>query len=206
MTPEIHTLRFGTADWLDACAPTLDAYAARHGVALHIWDDTDRGYPCVKFCEYDMLKKFLDGGNSHMIYIDADVLIHPLAPLPDLTEGLSMASCVLHREHDNHWRKWCEEHFKVTPEGFDYSNAGVWICDRESAKQLLVYFKPPFIEYFQDQHFFNYAVYRATQDGMKFNRLPNEWNQSNRVAERPDPTWFTHFWGDEKDREIAEIA
>ena len=34
MTLELHTLRFGKADWLDVCAPTLDAYAARHGVPV----------------------------------------------------------------------------------------------------------------------------------------------------------------------------
>lgn len=202
MTLECHTLRWGTADWLDVCAPTLDAWCARHAVPLTIWDDTDRGYPCVKFLEIDILKQFLVGKSDFLIYLDADIWIHPDAPLPDLVPGLSMATDAPHREHNAHWTEWCQEHFGVTPEGFDYSNAGVWICDRAAAKQMLKQMVPPFIEAFQEQHQFCLWSYMATKAGMPFNRLPTIWN---RYGEDHDPAWFRHIWGLEKMRSFRDL-
>jgi hypothetical protein len=204
VTLELHTLRFGTADWLDVCVPTLDAYAERHGLPLTVWDDTDRGYPCVKFCEIDMLKAFLAGDSDFLLYLDADVLIHPRAPLPELVPGLSMATCQHHRERNDHWRNWCVEHFQLRPDdSFDYSNAGIWLCDREAAKRMLEFFKPPFIEEFQEQHQWNLAAYQATKAGMQFNRLPSEWN---RYGEDLEPSWFFHLWGEQKMRAYQDIV
>jgi hypothetical protein len=61
MKLEIHTLRFGQSEWLTQCQPTIESYVRNHGMPLHVWDDRPRGYPCVKFCEIDMIRKFLEG-------------------------------------------------------------------------------------------------------------------------------------------------
>lgn len=203
MTLEIHTLRFGSAPWLDVCVPTLTDYASRHNVPLMVWDDTPRGYPCVKFCEIDMLKAFVAGPNTHMLYVDADVLIHPSAPLPELTDGFHLATDDPHREHIPHWTEWCQEHFKVTPKGFEYSNAGIWLCDKESARRLLEQAKAPFVEMFQEQHQFNLWVYLAREAGMTVHRLPSEWN---RYGEDLEPSWFFHLWGEQKMRAYQDIV
>ena len=208
MNIEIHTLRFGDAPWLQRIAPTLDAYCQRHGIPLFVWDDTviDPQYPCPKYCEIDMMRAFLDGPSEFMLYVDADILVHPEAPIPELNPGLSMATDELHRVHDGSWRKWCREHFGVTVDvHFSYSNAGVWLCDRESAMRMLAEMQPPYIEYYQEQHQFNLWAYLAAESGMRLNRLPDEWNHSNRIPERPNPTWFLHFWGDRKEEELDAL-
>lgn len=207
MTLEIHTLRFGSAPWLDVCVPTLADYASRHNTPLMVWDDTPRGYPCVKFCEIDMLKAFVAGPNTHMLYVDADVLIHPSAPLPELTDGFQWGTDELHRLHDGTWRKWCREHFGITvPVHFDYSNAGVWICDKDSACRILEQAEPPYIEYYQEQHQFNLWVYLAREGGMTTHQISPIWNWSNRIKERPDTVWFLHIWGDQKLEELAALS
>ncbi len=203
MKLEVHTLRWGAADWLDACVPTLEAWCKRHGYPITVWDDTDRGYPCPKFCEKDMLEAFLAGDSTHLLYVDADVHIHPEAPVPPLLSGLSMATDCLHAEHQKHWTEWCKEHKGFTPDDMvPYSNAGVWVCDRSAAKSLLKHFKPPFTEFFQDQHEFMAAVYRASKDGMPFNRLPSEWNRYGRDLE---PSWFFHLWGSTKMEDLTAL-
>ena len=41
MKLEVHTLRYGSPDWLLECAPTLDDWTTRHGYPLRIWTDKD---------------------------------------------------------------------------------------------------------------------------------------------------------------------
>jgi len=199
---EIHTLRFGDADWIGRCAPTLDAYAARHGVNLVVWDDSDRGYPCAKFCEIDMIEAFIKGNADFFIYVDADVLVHKDAPLPDfLGPGIWMHSDMWHAHHQDHWEDWCLDKFgkkPVTP----YSNAGVWMCDRESAKVLLAQMKPPFHEMFQEQHQFNWWVSEAVVKGVVLHSLTAIWNSFGRYG---NPAWFHHFWGLSKEAEIQTL-
>jgi len=204
MKLSVHTLRYGNPDWMQKCAPTLEAWCHRHGYPLRVWGDEFPQYPCPKFGEIEMLREFLQGDADMCFYIDADVIVHKDAPLPDFPAGMSMSTDSLHRVHDEQWRTWCEDNFGVRPDDtYDYSNAGVWLIDRPAAEAMLEHFKPPFVEYFQDQHQWNLAAYLAMKAGMPFNRLPQEWNHSNRLGRFP--AWFTHIWGDNKEEEIAAL-
>lgn len=206
MTFEIHTLRYGQHHWMTVCQNSLDQYASRHGYPIRVWDDTDRGYPSVKFCERDMLESFLNGDSDFMLYVDADVLIDENAPSFPMIPGFGMATDELHREHDLTWREWCLSHFSITviPE-FLYANAGVWVCDRPSARIMLEFFKPPFIEHFQEQHQWNLAAYLASTHGMTYHQLPQCWNHHWTLPSESTP-WFVHLWGDNKDEALQKLT
>lgn len=197
---DVFTLKFGDADWMDICFPTLKSWCQRHKYPLHVFGDDFPEYPSPKFCEINMLEKFLSGTSTHMLYVDADVLIHSKAPAIPLTEGFSATSDGPHKEWNARWREWHKEHYKTTPkDGFDYFNAGVWLCDRASAKKILEQAKPPFIVESQEQHEMNGWVYRALGS---YTQLHPSWN---RYGEDLEPSWFFHVWGENKMQALRSI-
>lgn len=204
MKLQVHTIRYGSPDYLAHCAPTLDAWVSRYGLELVVWDDTPRGYPCVKFCEIDMLQAFLASDADEFLYVDADVYVHPDAPLPDLSmSGLHAHTDSHHAVHFFHWKDWCAEHcgLEVMP-GAGYYNAGVWACDRAAAELILAAVIPPHVEFFQDQHAWNAWVERARQQGLAIRLLPVVWNRWGRDH---GPAWFFHFWENEKLKDLAAL-
>ena len=204
MKLQVHTLRFGNPTWLQACAPTLDRWCERHGHELVVWDDPLDWctYPTPKFVEMDALSKFLSGDADVFAWVDADVRVNAHAPACPEFSGIAMATCRYHAEHQTHWQDWCLEHFGDIPEGFQYSNAGVYFIDRAAAEVLAKLMKPPFIETFQEQHQWNWWVYQATQQGVPFTRLPDDWNRYGRDFE---PAWLHHVWGANKDEDLETL-
>lgn len=203
MTLQVHTLRWGSPAYLPVCQPTLEAWCNRHGYPLTVWNGDEFGhYPCPKFCEIEMLKAFLAGDATHALYIDADVYVNERAPAFEPLPGLALASDAPHREHNEHWRTWCQENYGESFPDWDYSNAGVWSVDRPAAAQLLAKMQPPFIEMFQEQHAVNYWAASAHRDGMEFSRLPDKWNRYGKDLE---PSWFFHLWGESKMEDLADI-
>ena len=199
MKLEVHTLRWGSADWLDACVQTLEAWCKRHGYKLVVWDDTDRGYPCPKFCEIDMVRAFLAGDADAMLYVDADVHVHPEAPAFPEFDSFLMAGDWMHDAHEQHWIDWCRDNYGVEVGG-PYQNAGVWATGRDDAKRLLAAMERiPMIECFQEQHFFNLAVHQACMS--RFD-LPREWNRYGRDL---GPAWFHHLWGVSKMEDLGAL-
>lgn len=202
MKTTIATIRFGQADWMGLCQPTLETWCRRHGYELKVYGNDYPDYPTVKFCTIDMLKDFLASKADRLIYVDADVYVNAMAPgFPEI-EGLAMATDSMHAEHREHWANWHEEHYGEQPGDHAYHNAGIWSVDRKAAKQWLAEWEPPFIAEFQEQHFANSAAYRAKKAGMKFSRLDSIWNTWPRDLE---PAWMYHAWGDEKVRDIEVL-
>lgn len=194
MTLQVNTLRYGSVPWFDHFTPTLEAWCKRHGYGLAVWSDkvsTSKGYPSPKFVERDMLECFLNTSDSRLLYVDADVWIHPEAPDFPALPGIAVATDSHHVMHNNHFNGWCAAAYGVEFPLWEYSNAGVWSIDREAAEKLLRAWVPPYREFFQDQHFFNAAICRAK--GITVSRLPSIWN---RWSEDKQPAWFQHFWGE----------
>lgn len=195
MKTQVHTLRFGGVPWLRACAPTLDRWCERHGHELVVWSDPAvwARYPTPKFCERDMLLTFLLSNFDRMIYVDADVWVHPEAPDFPVLPGIALATDDHHRAHNMHFAGWCMGAYEREFPLWEYSNAGVWSIDREAASHLYGVWEPPYRKYFQEQHFWNAAVCRAQEDhGMVVSRLPIEWN---RWSGDQKPAWLQHAWG-----------
>lgn len=207
MKIEAHTLRYGNAAWLGLCVPSLEKWCGRNGYDLNVWDGMKDGYPHPKFCEIDMLRDFVAGSADRFLYVDADVLVHPDAPPFDVTgDGFHAATDQYHATHAEDWRGWCGTVFgEIPPEGTVYHNAAVWTCDREAAQRFLVQAQPPFHEALMDEYQWNWWLWNARREGMKFSLLPDKWNHSPKQPEIPDGTWFFHVWGTTKEEEITAL-
>lgn len=199
----VSTIRFGNPDWFELCVPTFDAWIKRHGLDLHIYGNDYPHYPCVKFCTKDILEDFLASDSTHLMYVDADVLFAPLAPMPEFDEGFYATTDAPHDQWTPRWRAWCHSMFGETPNAkFRYRNAGVWACDRKAAAQYLEFFQPPFYEMIQEQHFANYALSKAVAAGMILNDLDGMWN---RHAGDLRPAWAFHLFGTNKYAQLAKF-
>jgi len=179
MKLDVYTLRYGNIDWLNICAPTLDAWCDKHGYQLHIYGKSDNKlYPCDKFQVVDMLRHFVASDATHMMYVDADVYIHPSAPkLPDLKEGLHIRKDVhADKWSDKSWKGWCWKQYKDEVKEFKYKNAGIWSIDKQSAKIILTFIRPPYKLAIQEQHQFNYWIHLASKKGLTIHELDSNWN------------------------------
>ncbi len=200
---EIHTLRFGQADWLAVCAPTLDGWCARHGYELRVWGDPGDKYPSPKFVEIEMLEAFLAGDSEWMLYVDADVYVHPGAPaVPAAEPGFHATPDPARDRMEPRWRKWARKYFGREIGGWTYRNAGVWLCDREAARRILAEVSPPFVVGIMEQHQFNLWLRDAAAGGMGIHDLPADWN---RFAAELEPAWFHHISGRDKVKKFRAL-
>jgi len=182
MKIQVHTIRIGSPDWMQVCAPTLDDWCARHGHELVIWRQSDipKGYPHPKFCEVDMLRRFLKSDATHFFHIDADVFIDPAAPAhPHITGPGLLAMpdypCKIVRD----WPRWAKirrPQSRLATRGWQYLNAGIWLCDRTAAAAILKRAVPPFHIGCMEQNDWNVWCAMAHRDGMPVHHLPREWN------------------------------
>lgn len=197
MKLQVHSLRYGSAPWLDLCAPTLERWCARYGYELVLWDD-DHGYEVPKFVEAEMVSHFYNSDADQMLYVDADVFVHPDAPAFPEVGGLAVRTDVWHQEHNEHFREWVKEHYDMEVGNWQYVNAGVWALPRRSAPALLKAMAAlQQIEFFQEQHWFNAcAVITGVTD------LSAQWNRYGRDWE---PSWFFHLWGNTKMEDHATL-
>lgn len=206
MTLEVHTLRYGNPDWIELFAPAQEEWCLKHGLQLRVWGDEFPQYPCPKFAEIEMLKAFLAGKSTHFLYIDADVFIRDGAPVPELGSGFHAATDHLHAVHTQTWLEWCRTIGGTDlPESTVYHNAGVWLCDRDSARMILDRAHPPYIEALMEEYQWNLWLQCAIRDGMEFHRLDDKWNHSLRNRVISDTSWFVHVWGDDKLNDFNEI-
>lgn len=204
----VHTLRTGKGVWwIDACSPSLEAWCGKHGHSLRVWSEKDipKGYPHLKFCQIDMLKAFLKTDSTHFFYIDADVYIdaeapaHPSPLLPGL-HAMPDYPCRIVRN----WPRWVKtRHPRLRiPRGlWTYCNAGIWLCDRTAAQQILNRAEPPFFEGCMDQNDWNRWCAMAAKDGMAFNPLPVIWNAYHY---HESAAHFYHISGKNKEAKFAD--
>jgi hypothetical protein len=199
----ICSLRFGNPDWFELTIDSQDAWAKRHGIEWHLYGNDYPHHPHVKFCEFEMIQDFLKSDAETFLYVDADVYIHPNAPLPEFGPGFHAATDVPHQQWMPRWRSWCQSTFGEQPNiRFVYRNAGVWACDRESAKLFLQFFKPPFYSMVQDQHNWDWALSKAVDAGLKLHELDSIWNRN---AADLKPAYFFHILGTQKYERFARF-
>ncbi|GAA5124686.1 hypothetical protein JIN84_13000 [Luteolibacter yonseiensis] len=192
---EVHTIRFGDAWWISACGDSLDDWCRRHGHGLRVWDKAaiHPRYPTAKFCVLDMLESFLAGTNQWCFYVDADVYVTDDAPtFPDMP---GIRGMVIRPDQPSGatpgFPKFCEKHFPEQAgmaNGWKYRNAGVWVCDRQAAAEMLRVAEEPYINAWQEQHQWNWWLVRAAAAGMAVTTLPDEWNRFGLEQGQ------AHFW------------
>lgn len=195
---EVHTLRYGASWWIDACAHTLRSWADKNGYPVKIWTDQNVNplYPHPKFQEIDMLRDFLKGDAEWIFYIDADVWIDPDAEAhPPLVAGCH-AMPDPPSKISRHWHKWVAKRLGAhDTRGWVYRNAGVWMCDRESAKRILEETDPPYVQGMMDQNQWNFWLCKAWKKGMTVHDLSPDWNS---FSGRMTKANFQHVAGKHK--------
>lgn len=198
---EIHTLRFGNPPWMEECAPTLDDWCDRHNMPLIVRTKWSAKWPDAKFCVIEMMRDFLAGTNDWMMFVDADVVFHPLAPRPHFdTPGFHVRfdePLASQARWQNHWRSWVRDHYQTeAPADWIYRNTGVWACDRHSAEQFLAEVRPPYYSGFLEQHQINWWLIQAGQNsGMHTIDLDVCWNHT---VDDMTPGWAFHIYGKRK--------
>ncbi len=200
---EVHTLRWGNPDWMAECAPTMEDWCARHGLPLKVTTTWDPAYPDPKFCEIDMLRSFLAGDGEWMFFIDADTVIHPLAPRPHFPQPGFWIREDTHGRANHRWFAWCMEKFGRHPSSdYLYRNAGVWACDRDSARRMLAVMEKPYHEGIMEQDHWNWWISLAVEKGMPLRDLPHRWN---RFPREKRPSWIFHIYSKAKLRHLLNF-
>jgi hypothetical protein len=196
------TIRYGSLDWMDLCAPTLDAWCARNGYELKITGKPDQSLPSEKFVCVEMLRDFLASDADHMIYVDADVWISDDAPGFPKLPGFAL-TLDTYPKIPGHWEKWKKMKGETCPPWI-YRNAGVWSCDREAARRFLAETEGvPWNEGIMEQHQFNVWWARAEKNGMTTSFVPSEWNRL--CSHNLQPSWFYHLAGRKKEWMIERV-
>lgn len=192
----VYTLRWGEADWMGYCVRSLEDWTGRHGYELRVRGepDADEGLPDEKFATVAMMREFLEGEHEWMLFVDADVAIHPQTPRWPRVRGMAAA-------HDKpmsmrHWGRWLGRFYPALPAGgWVYRNSGVWSVDRAAAEMFLreVDASPVWRSGVREQHQWNAWMIFAAHRGMKVPVLADDWNQL--VKYRKSAAWFHHLAG-----------
>jgi len=198
MKVEVHTIRYGTPDWLLACAPTLDSWIQRHGYPLRIWtmEDNKPEYPCLKFCEIDMWRQFLDGDSDWCMYVDGDMYVRHDAPALDFLGTESRAYFLRAPRRQNGRFPWWGRRYGVTnineiARKWRFRNAGWWLVDRASAEKLLRVVSPPYIEATLEECQLNYWLFKATEEHeLQVKSPPRGWVNYYWLE---NPSWMWHI-------------
>jgi mannosyltransferase OCH1-like enzyme len=195
---QVHTLRWGSLPWMDACTAAMDAWCKRHGYPLRV-HGPDPAEEIGKFSTLAILRDFLRGTAERMLFLDADVMIHAEAPAwPD--GGGFRARPDLPGKAVEDWHAWLAEHHAGMEDlPWIYCNSGVWSCDRAAAEKFLAVAEGrPHLAGYQEQHQFNFWWHEAAAQGMEFTHLPAVWNV---IASLEGQTagCFIHFAGKKKE-------
>jgi hypothetical protein len=202
----IYTLRYGDADWIAPCLKTLEAWSARHGYEIRTFGKPEVELPDEKFLTIQMMREFLKGDANWMLFIDADVLIHPSAPAWPRLAGFAAAWD--EPMNMKHWNRWLKKHYPNLPvSNWIYRNTGVWSIDRASAEIFLreVDATPVWNTGVREQHQFNAWMIFAGMRGMRTPILSNDWNNLAKYGAKP--AWFQHLAGksDVKSKYIEKL-
>jgi len=137
------SLRLPGADWIRATEASVEMYAQRHGLELVSlreerldltvlrWRRRYRNRHLEKFQIHDLLADY-----DRILYVDADVLIHPDAPniferVPDQAFG-AVDECVGVEapKREQEWRAMQRRLGRLDPAPVAYFNAGVMVASR----------------------------------------------------------------------------
>jgi hypothetical protein len=207
-----YTWFYGRKPWMPTFFPPMRSWAIRHGIDLKVWqqapDDVQfKQSPILKW-----LRIFLDSGHDWFMYLDADVMIHPLAPHP-LSEnhplGISALAEPEQKKHRSAWVSWVETHFqREIASDFIYRNDGVWMIDRASAVIFIGYCEQHMLPGNYDAYYFNLWLHDVLQAGkIEIHDLPQKWNRlpcrAPYVANIPG--WFYHCSGANKGKALEHL-
>lgn len=207
------SLRVPGADWVRLTEPSVERYAERFGFeVVHLeeknlnlevlrWRRRHRNLHLEKFQLYDLLADY-----ERILYLDADILVHPEAPnvfdrVPEA--ALGVVNEQLNEEapkREQEWRRMQRRLGKLEHTPHRYFNAGMLVASR-CHRELFNYKELDFAAgRWPDQNTLNYHVRKME---LPIHWLDPEWNCMPVFGEHfSDPekrhvSWFIHYAGEE---------
>lgn len=208
----IVSLRIPQADWVELTEPSVQRYAERHGcdvvnlreprldLTVLRWRRRWRNLHLEKFQIHDLLEDY-----DRILYLDADVLIHPDAPnlfdrVPENAFGAVNEQLGLEApKREQEWR-WMQRRLGRLPNTpHRYFNAGVMLFSRQH-QELFAHRGRRFAAgRWPDQNTLNYY---AQREAVQMCWLSEEWNcmpvfgESFTQAERRRNAFMVHYAGE----------
>ncbi len=205
-----YTWHYGGHAWIAGMAPSIAAWAERNLIEMRVWRQPPSGDASTADVLAGMLAEFLASDADWMIYLDADVMVHPLAPHPldDLSEpGLWVMPEPeqLHSSEDR--QAGVIKHLqRGTESNHNRCNDGVFLLDRATAENFLLYLRRPLMSAMTLEDHFNLCLRDAVSDGkIVWRPLPAVWNRLPPAGEpgRKHRAWFYHCSGEDKGKVLA---
>lgn len=198
-----YTWQYGDASWIQAFQSTLRAWAMRHRIELKIDHQQALGKGLRESPYRQWIQHFLSTEFAWMMHVDADVMVHPMAPhvLHESREkGLWAHGQSFPASREAAWRKWVKQtHQQSVPDDFVYANDGVWLIDRETAAALLPFTEGYIAPNVPHEYYFNWWRLRLSQSQPeRVKVLGYEWNLLPVAERKMQPAWFYHCAGKDK--------
>lgn len=200
-----YSWHYGDAPWINAFVPALKQWVARHQMELRV----DRQSPLgdgLRECPYrQWIQDFLVSDFAWMLSIDADVMVHPLAPHilhESRDRGWWASGGVLPGNRSASWKNWVKQVELIEiPDDFVYANDGVWLLDRKTAEKLLPHTEGYVAGHVPLEYYFNLWRLRLHKEHPNcLKELPSIWNRQSSDCGVSDPAWFYHCAGKDKGR------
>ncbi len=205
-----YTWQYGKAPWISVFMPSLQAWAMRHRIELKIdyQEAIGKGLRVSPYRQW--IEHFLAGEFAWMMHMDADVMVHPLAPhvLHESRErGLWSHGQAFPLSREAMWRQWVKQSYEETvPSDFVYANDGVWLLDRDTAAALLPLTEGYIAPNVPHEFYFNWwrlCLSRAQPERVKM--LDAKWNRLPVTSQKMQAAWFYHCAGRDKGAVLREL-
>jgi hypothetical protein len=205
-----YSWQYGEAPWIQAFLPSLRKWAKRHRIELKV-DAQEAIQKGLRESPYrQWIQHFLAGEFDWMMHVDADVMIHPLAPhvLHQKREsGLWAHEQAFPAGRFAAWRKWVKTSYqREIPDDFPYANDGVWLLDRETAAQLLPLTEGFIAPNVPHEYYFNWWRFLLSeQQAERVKSLEVDWNRLPIASQKFQPAWFYHCAGRDKGAVLKDL-
>ena len=203
---------YNNPPWLATMVPSILRWAKRNAIELKIGKRPPSTNTLKQSIIAQMLRAFLEGTTDWMMYVDADVILHPLAPSV-LEEGRKPGLWALHspnqKQIKKEWAKWVKACFQreVNP-SFEHCNDGVWLIDRMSAANFLRHAESYMLPGDFDQHYFNLWLHDTIEEGGTVRRqLPFVLKRLHHLTHGVpnSPGWLYHCAGVDKSKALGDL-
>ena len=198
-----YTWHYGDAAWIQAFLPGMKSWVTRHRMELRVDSQpaVRQGLREVPYRQW--LQDFLAGEFAWMVVVDADIMIHPLAPhVVDGSRGRGWwaRESSFSPSRALSWRKWMKE---VEPtaevDDFPYANDAVWLLDRPTAEILLPLTEGYAAAHVPLEYYFNWWRYKLGREHPELlGNLEKKWNCRPDAGKNEAPAWMYHCAGRDK--------
>jgi hypothetical protein len=198
-----YTWQYGDAPWIQAFLPSVKQWVMRHKIELRVDSQPAVGKGLREVPYRQWMQDFLASEFEWMMALDADVMVHPMAPhvlQPGRERGLWACEVSFPAVREKAWRKWMQEVERAeVPGDFPYANDGVWMMDRKTAELLLPMTEGYAAGHVPLEYYFNWWRFKLGREHPELlGKLEGKWNWLPREEQMHEPAWMYHCAGRDK--------